>query len=79
MQTRSVTGELGFGMYIPGKLLQTLLSFLLAYPVQRILCGAEGCIFSPAIFTAAAVIFAVFLLFLHKSKNYSRNSEKVIV
>lgn len=79
MQTRSVTGELGFGMYIPGKLVQTLLSFLLAYPVQRILCGAEGCIFSPAIFTAAAVIFAVFLLFLHKSKNYSRNSEKVIV
>lgn len=79
MQTRCVTDELGFGMYIPGKLMQTLLSFLLAYPVQSILCGGEGCKFSPVIFSAAAIILAVFLLFLHKNKNYSRNSEKVIV
>lgn len=37
MQTRSVTAELGWGMYFPGKILQTVISVLLAYVAQRFL------------------------------------------
>lgn len=50
MQTRSVTGDLGMGMYFPGKLMQTALSVLLsalicpflydrtAYPLPILIC-----------------------------------------
>lgn len=79
MQTLSVTGSLGFGMYLHGKFIQTLISFLLAYPVQFLLCGEEQCLISPVILIVAVAILGVFLLFLHKNKNYSRNPEKVIV
>ena len=38
-QTISVTKDLGTGMYFPGKILQTAISLLLAYPAQRFLFG----------------------------------------
>ena len=37
MQTLSVTGKLGLGAYIPGKLLQAVLSFQISYQVQYFL------------------------------------------
>lgn len=37
LQTVSVTKGLGTGLYFPGKILQTALSFLLAYPAQLLL------------------------------------------
>ena len=41
MQTASVTGELGLGAYIPGKILQAALSFQLAYQVQLLLLPSQ--------------------------------------
>lgn len=40
MQTASVTGSLGLGLYLPGKLLQTLFSILLSWLVQWLLFPA---------------------------------------
>ena len=37
MQTKSITGSLGIGYYIPGKLLQTMIGALLAYMIQFII------------------------------------------
>ncbi len=37
MQTRSVTGDLGWGMYFPGKVLQTIISILFALIAQQFL------------------------------------------
>lgn len=37
MQTASVTGKLGFGMYLPGKIMQTGFSLFLGYLLQNLL------------------------------------------
>lgn len=79
MQTQSVAGNLGLGMYIPGKIIQTLVSLLLSYLVQLTECGSEKFVMSPLILLFAAVILGVFLIFLQKRKNNSRNPAKVIV
>lgn len=41
MQTYAVTGKLGLGSYLPGKLLHGLLSFQLSYQLQYLLLGEE--------------------------------------
>ncbi len=67
MQTLSVTGELGLGLYLPGKLLQCALSVCLSYLIIK-----------PMLLPS--VLFLAFLLFfLLKRKIGSRNSRKVIV
>lgn len=51
MQTASVTGSLGLGLYLPGKLLQTLFSILLSWLVQWLLFPAtEKVDLSPIMF-----------------------------
>lgn len=79
MQTLSVTGSLGFGMYLPGKLIQTCISLVLAYLVQAVACSTGSLCVSPAILLTAGAIFAIILYFLQKSKNSSGNPAKVIV
>lgn len=79
MQTQSVTGSLGLGMYIPGKILQTLISLLLSYLVQWIGCGSEKFVISPLILLFAAASLSVIVIFLQKRENSSRNPAKVIV
>lgn len=62
MQTMTVTRELGGGWYFPGKILQSLISILLAFPLQYVLfdAGQRARDFSPlAIAAASLIIMAV--------------------
>lgn len=79
MQTLSVTGSLGFGMYLPGKLIQCTASVMIAYLVQLITCGTDRFQIPTTITLAAAALFVLFLLFVQKRKNNSGNPAKVIV
>lgn len=79
MQTLSVTGEFGFGMYLQGKIIQTAVSVLLAYAIQLIACGADRYVLSPVILCFLTAFLLAFLFFLHKTKNYSRNQAKAVV
>lgn len=75
MQTVSAVGELGTGLYFPGKLLQTVISFLLACLVQLALFD-DG-ILNAAVIGAVSVclvILGISVLYLRKMQNYSRNS-----
>lgn len=61
MQTISVTGELGTGLYFPGKLLQTVLSVLLAAVIQYITFPpAERLPLSPLFLLIPSVLFVIF-------------------
>lgn len=69
MQTLSVTEEVGSGMYFPGKLLQTVVSFLLACPIQFVLFSAENKAngMLPYMLTVL-VIFTAVVIYLHNIK-----------
>jgi len=75
VQTASVTGDLGFGQYFPGKLLQcgisAVLSCLLLTIVYRKLTAPWALLF--------AIILSIIAIFLQKWKNNSGNLAKVIV
>ena len=72
MQTMSVTGSLGLGMYIPGKLLQCTVSILLTLVMQLLfLPNSTLTPTTPLLITAFAAFLAVFALVLHK---YEKNS-----
>ncbi len=66
MQTVSVTGSLGLGMYLPGKLIQCTLSLLLTWLWQRIIFSDP--VKNVVIIPLAAVILAVAMVFLYKSE-----------
>jgi len=57
MQTRSVTAELGWGMYFPGKVLQTIISVLLAAVTQKF-------IFQPTEHASISMQFHIILLLI---------------
>lgn len=77
LQTVSVTGSLGTGMYVPGKLLQGAISVLLASIIQYFLFPAADTVtLSWLIWAFVAGIFVVFMMFLRKK---SRNSRLVRV
>lgn len=76
-QTISVTKPLGLGMYIPGKLLQTIISLLLACIMQGVLYPEENAV-SPLFPISAAVIGVAFTLLIH-SKKSSSNMEISVV
>ena len=67
MQTMSVTAGLGMGMYLPGKLLQCIISTLLAALVQQ-LAFPEGqkMTMHPAFYLIMSVILAAAVLVLQK-------------
>lgn len=69
MQTVSVTGKLGFGMYLPGKLLQTGFSLLLGYPLQYLLFHPSERYMLPLWAIIIAIIsMTVIILFLQSRK-----------
>lgn len=72
MQTVSVTGSLGLGMYLPGKLIQCVLSLLLTWLWQRMTFSDP--VKNVVIIPLAAVILAVAMVFLYKSEKRGRNS-----
>ena len=72
MQTVSVTGSLGLGMYLPGKLIQCVLSLLLTWLWQRMTFSDP--VKNVVIIPLSAVILAVAMVFLYKSEKRGRNS-----
>ena len=72
MQTVSVTGSLGLGMYIPGKLLQCTASVLLTLLMQWIfLPESQITHLTPILVTLFGVFLGIFSLILRK---YEKNS-----
>lgn len=78
MQTMSVTGELGLGWYLPGKILQTIISIFLAALVQSVFfpleCKMEQ---SPLILLLMALILSVYVIILRKFEKRGSISELV--
>lgn len=72
MQTVSVTGSLGLGMYLPGKLIQCVLSLLLTWLWQRMTFSDP--VKNVVIIPLSAVILAAAMVFLYKSEKRGRNS-----
>lgn len=67
MQTVSVTSALGSGLYFPGKVIQLVVSFILASVMQCLLFPVDEWWFSPLIF-AAILTLAVSLFTAHVKK-----------
>lgn len=72
MQTVSVTGSLGLGMYLPGKLIQCVFSLLLTWLWQRMTFSDP--VKNVVIIPLSAVILAAAMVFLYKSEKKGRNS-----
>ena len=69
MQTASVTGKLGLGLYLPGKLLQMVLSILLSYFTQRICFPTvEEAEIHPVFITMLLIFVGLFALLARKKK-----------
>lgn len=65
MQTVSVTGRLGSGLYFPGKILQTAISFLLALVVQGLLFPAHKRLsLSPSVMIPVLAAVCIIVLFV---------------
>ena len=63
LQTYSVTKQTGLGLYFPGKVLQTCITFLLLYPVHTfIFTPSEQCHIHPATIIIPLAIIAVFII-----------------
>lgn len=77
MQTVSVCNELGTGMYFPGKVLQTVIAILLAYPLQAILYAtgdsAHNGMISILIFAVIGIGYTLFLRRKKSSGNFVTN------
>lgn len=76
MQTVSVTEGFGASMYIRGKLLQTLISFIFACVLQRFLFPGEVAISFSA--PLIAVIVVILLTFTLQRKNSSKMEASVV-
>lgn len=72
MQTMGVTEEIGSGMYFPGKLMQTGISFLLAFVCQSVLLSGNASIhLRPIIMGPVTICLIVMVFYLRKQKNNS--------
>lgn len=72
MQTASVTGELGLGLYSPGKVMQAVISLLLAGAVQYALFPAQVCVRIPPILLLLALPLLIFPFAWRKSSGKTR-------
>ena len=79
LQTYSIAGAVSLPMYLPGKVLQGCISFVLAYLVQFFLPNADPCMVPPVIFMGIGCIFVCLLLVLRKDGNNSSNLCESIV
>lgn len=79
MQTVSAVGALGTGMYFPGKLMQTMVGFLLAQLSLPLLSSGDGAVISPLISAFCVGILATTVFFLKFRENDSRNSALSVV
>ena len=78
MQTVSVTEGLGLGYYLPGKLLQGLISLFLSAFLQSLVFPAEERTYIPAIWLIGTVIIlSLSIIVLHKFEKRSSNPAAV--
>lgn len=69
MQTVSVTKTLGTGMYFPGKILQSVLSFLLAVITQYLLFNSNEIFEIPTtLLLTMVIILGIEFILLYRSK-----------
>jgi len=72
MQTMAVTGKMGTGLYFPGKIMQTVISFLMAWCYQILLFPRHFRItFRPIILSPVLIVLIMIFLYLKKHKNNS--------
>ena len=79
MQTISVTGSLGTGWYFPGKILQSILSILLAIPAASIVYPDQADHILKVIPLAITVFVTYFLLFLRKKGKLTVAFPRILV
>ena len=72
MQTLAVTKELGTGWYFPGKIMQTIISFLMAWAYQ-LLCFpiTSRTMLRPVVVCPVMIALVLTVLYLKKRKNNS--------
>jgi hypothetical protein len=68
MQTASVTGKLGLGLYLPGKILQALFSLLLSYLIQLVCFAKADQVEIPPVILIIGAIFVTFLAIIHRKR-----------
>lgn len=79
MQTAAVTKELGTGMYLTGKALQCVFSFITASVVQRFLFSAGSSVYVPFPVILSVIALAFLLIWRISAKNRSSNLAPVDV
>lgn len=73
LQTCSVTKGLSLNCYFPGKILQTLLSILMAIVMQTLLPAAQRCSVTPLISIGIIIAAMILISFLRKTEKNSSN------
>ena len=73
MQTKSVTKELGTGVYFQGKTLQGIISMALSTMIQQWIFPSNEVLKIPVVYYIALLIIFVFLYVIIYCKNNSRN------
>ena len=68
LQTCSVVGKVSMRLYLPGKLMQACISFLLSYLVQRLFMADRSFRLSPFLLAALPVMILLIFLFLRKTE-----------
>lgn len=79
MQTVSAVRELGTGMHFPGKVMQTMVSFLLAQLCLPFLFPGDDTVISPLVSAFCVGILATMGFFLKFRENNSRNPTLSVV
>lgn len=68
MQTASVTGKLGLGLYLPGKILQALFSLLLSYLIQLVCLAKADQVEIPPVILMIGAIFVIFIAIISRKR-----------
>ena len=71
LQTRSISGALSLGFYLPGKILHGCISFLISYCLQFALLDETRCVISPSYIIGVLILTGLTIALL-------RNAEKPV-
>ena len=71
LQTKSIAGSLSFAFYLPWKVLQGCIGFLVAYWLQFALLRESRCVIAPSLISAILFLSVLFVIVL-------RNTEKSV-
>ena len=73
MQTASVTNDLGLGLYLPGKLVQSAISFFLSFGISTLLYKEVR--ISVIIVSVFILLFLCSVVFLRKNSRFIANND----